>query len=159
MLLNRNISPGSSISCICPQYPDILYCTTGAEEYNMGKLLNGIKSHSHKSRSVRLLRRMIYSNMRLFTISHSGNTLAFCHVNNFCKNVDFLEQFGIFVLRDDATSHNEDTHWYKALTINKITSHLSFSSMSLCLLNLGWSCERNLQNDNKYGGDASWWQL
>ena len=70
-----------------------IYCTargTGAEEHNMGKLLDGIKSHSHKSRSVRLLRRMIYSNMRLFTISHSGNTLAFCHMNNFCKNVDFL---------------------------------------------------------------------
>ena len=141
MLPNRNISPGSSISCICPQYPNILYCTTGAQEYNLGKLLNGIKSHSHKSRSgapVKLLRQMIYSNMRLFTISHSGNTLAFCDVNNFCKNVDFLQQFGIFVLRDDATSHNEDTHWYKALTINKITTHPSYHSFQCRFVFLIW---------------------
>ena len=42
------ISPRASISCICPQYPDILY-RAPEQKYNLGKLLNGIKSHSHKS--------------------------------------------------------------------------------------------------------------
>ena len=60
-------------------------------------------------------------------------------MNNFCKNSDFSEQFDIFVLRDVATVHNEDTHWYKVSTINKIPTHVSFSSISACQLNVGWS--------------------